>query len=516
MDGFYIKRLTVSNQKNTESAEIKFDKGLTIVVGGSNIGKTFIYQCIDYMLGASKRPKRIKESTNYTKCELEIQPYVKGSNSHILKRKLDGGNFILDENETLYLDNNNKKNRTISEFLLDLTKMKDKKIRIDDSGQTRDLYFQKLKKYFLLDEDTIIVKKSNITGYTLEEKNTFNYIVTGKDDNGLNPTLSKSEIVYSETEIKTFEGLIEEIDREIDDFDSLDLFDKKKELNEFSSTIESSKLELEEVQTEIIEQNIMTRKYKNKCFCSIHNEEMICLKCKDENIEVKIDFSKLNELRTKKEKLKKDLEKKEKDYFLLLEKSNQIEVLKRRRKKYQDKVKNNKSNIQKDKYKKAKIQYSKIQSTDIEPISKIMGKILKGMKFKDEVTVEYSVEYFDFIINGQERELFGQGYSAIIYAVFIISILKFLENKPYQVGFSIIDSPLNPYKMKDNSDINLADNFYKYLDNDKSINTQQVIIFENTDVPHNFKSNVKKLKKGFFPISDISNVHLSPRNPSLL
>ena len=54
------------------------------------------------------------------------------------------------------------------------------------------------------------------------------------------------------------------------------------------------------------------------------------------------------------------------------------------------------------------------------------------------------------------------------YAVFIISMLKYLKTKPYQIGFAIIDTPLNPYKPDDKDDgrrvsENLANNFYRYL-----------------------------------------------------
>ena len=59
-DGFFIKSLTVAEEQKELGVTIKFNKDLTIVFGASDIGKTFIYQCIYYMLGSKEEPKRIK------------------------------------------------------------------------------------------------------------------------------------------------------------------------------------------------------------------------------------------------------------------------------------------------------------------------------------------------------------------------------------------------------------------------------------------------------------------------
>jgi len=55
-DGFYIKKLEVLGDEVKPSI-IEFRKGLNIIYGASDTGKTFIYECINYMLGDNKVPK---------------------------------------------------------------------------------------------------------------------------------------------------------------------------------------------------------------------------------------------------------------------------------------------------------------------------------------------------------------------------------------------------------------------------------------------------------------------------
>ena len=80
-------------------------------------------------------------------------------------------------------------------------------------------------------------------------------------------------------------------------------------------------------------------------------------------------------------------------------------------------------------------------------------------------------------------------------------MLKYLKTKPYQIGFAIIDTPLNPYKPDDKDDgrrvsENLANNFYRYLA--ENIKDEQVILIENTDIPDDIINKVKyhKFSKG--------------------
>jgi hypothetical protein len=128
------------------------------------------------------------------------------------------------------------------------------------------------------------------------------------------------------------------------------------------------------------------------------------------------------------------------------------------------------------------------------------------MKFDDIDSVGFSEETLDFTIGEKNRKDFGKGYRAVLYAVFIISLLEYLKNMPYQIGFSLIDSPLNPYKPDEKKDDgvipnNLAENFYRYLA--KNLKDEQVILIENTPIPQDIEKDVNYIKyskgNGFLP-----------------
>ena len=53
---YYIEELKLY-LKNGKTSIIKFGKGLNIIYGESNTGKSMIYNCLDYMMGgrASRR-----------------------------------------------------------------------------------------------------------------------------------------------------------------------------------------------------------------------------------------------------------------------------------------------------------------------------------------------------------------------------------------------------------------------------------------------------------------------------
>jgi hypothetical protein len=130
------------------------------------------------------------------------------------------------------------------------------------------------------------------------------------------------------------------------------------------------------------------------------------------------------------------------------------------------------------------------------------------MKFDniDKKNIGFSEDILDFSVGEKNRKAFGKGYRAILYAVFIISLLEYFRSKTYQIGFVMIDSPLNPYKedeKKDNGVVpnNLGEQFYRYLY--KNIKNEQVILIENTEVPIDIKEDINYVvfdkSNGFLP-----------------
>lgn len=66
---FYIKKIVITGT-GVEPAVVEFDKGLNIVYGESNTGKSYIAECIDYMFGA--KDIRISPDTKYDKITMSV------------------------------------------------------------------------------------------------------------------------------------------------------------------------------------------------------------------------------------------------------------------------------------------------------------------------------------------------------------------------------------------------------------------------------------------------------------
>jgi DNA repair ATPase RecN len=89
-EGFFITELRLT-ANNLEPAKVSFQKGLNVISGPTNTGKSYIFQCINYMLGSSSKPKNIKEARAYTNIFLEICNYK--NEYYTLESDLKGGNW---------------------------------------------------------------------------------------------------------------------------------------------------------------------------------------------------------------------------------------------------------------------------------------------------------------------------------------------------------------------------------------------------------------------------------------
>lgn len=88
--GFIINKLRLTGDA-VSNAEVIFTTGANIISGPSNTGKTFIFQCINYMLGSSRIPKKIKEVRPYSSIYLEITSH--DEITYTLESDLKGGDL---------------------------------------------------------------------------------------------------------------------------------------------------------------------------------------------------------------------------------------------------------------------------------------------------------------------------------------------------------------------------------------------------------------------------------------
>jgi len=251
-NGFVIKRLWLTGP-DAKPAIVTFTKGLNVISGPSQTGKTFIFQCINYMLGGSAKPKNIREARSYSHCHIELQS---GNDLFELISDLKGGNFELlqrstlpDENETLrytlYRKHNDLDTDNVSQLLLSLCNLSNKKLKENAIGKKRGLSYRDLTKFLMVDETKIITDKSPILSgqYTTGtvEKSCFRLILTGNDDSDIIEKLSTKEVTHRKGKLEMLSDLIISIQKEIDE---LQVVDEPGRLDKIETSISNTNYSL--------------------------------------------------------------------------------------------------------------------------------------------------------------------------------------------------------------------------------------------------------------------------------
>lgn len=202
--GFHLVRLVLTGA-NVADAEVRFNRGLNLISGPSDTGKTYILQCIDFMLGGRDTPEDIPEMHGYDTASLEIVALADDT-PYVLSRGLRGGAFRLrrpDGSEAVLAERHAAdRDDTVSQFLLDLVGLAGKRVRTNARGQTRSLSFRDLAHLIAISEEEIIRVQSPVLSgqYTTRtaEKSVFRLLLSGVDDSAVvaaeEPRVSRARI----------------------------------------------------------------------------------------------------------------------------------------------------------------------------------------------------------------------------------------------------------------------------------------------------------------------------------
>ncbi|NWJ49449.1 MAG: hypothetical protein HXX14_01160 [Bacteroidetes bacterium] len=219
--GFVIRKLILTGQK-VDHAIIEFATGLNVISGPTNTGKSYIFECLDFMMGGKVLPRDIVESRSYESIFLEIEA---NNTYYTLERARLGGDFKLYEtkfdflnfnNFTVLLSKHDKDNEnTISAFLLKLNNIWDKKIRKNNKGVLVTLSYRYICHLLLISEIEIIKKESPILsskgfGVTIEP-NVIKFLVSGKDDKAIIAEVDEKIITSKKGKIELLNELIKDI-----------------------------------------------------------------------------------------------------------------------------------------------------------------------------------------------------------------------------------------------------------------------------------------------------------------
>lgn len=213
--GFALRRLAMVGPGKAP-AEVTFTRGLNVIAGPSDTGKSFVAQCLDYALGGGDPPKEIPEAEGYSSVVLEIE----GNSDHrvySLERSLRGGDVLCKTDgqpeRVLSAKHQGGKEDTVSQFLLDLSGLGTKKVRTNEHGKTRPLSFRDIARLVIIDEETVIKEDSPVlSGQVIHktvESGVFRLLLTGTDDSSIiakeDPKLAKGR---QAGKVELLEGLL--------------------------------------------------------------------------------------------------------------------------------------------------------------------------------------------------------------------------------------------------------------------------------------------------------------------
>ncbi|WP_233899315.1 AAA family ATPase [Tenacibaculum piscium] len=217
--GFILKELRLVGE-SLNKASIVFEKGVNVITGPSNVGKSYIFQCLNYMFGGSKPPKDIKQARAYEFIYLEIRDNK--NEPFTLLSDLKGGNFKLynssiddiketDEFEPLSRRHNPASQKTISAFLLKLNNLSGKKIRTNKSGKTRQISYRDIVKFSMVNETRITTEDSIVVHNDRDktiESSVLKLIATGKDDSSIISPLTTNQIANRKGKLEILKEFI--------------------------------------------------------------------------------------------------------------------------------------------------------------------------------------------------------------------------------------------------------------------------------------------------------------------
>lgn len=559
-----------------EPVLIEFGSRLTIITGGSDSGKTYLFNLIRYLFGGDKLENAgIKEAKGYTSASIEFSI---GDYIYSLERglhdssdyKLYSGGVATISTSTLVqqvVKTASSKNSFNSLFYNKLG-FNQAKVRTNNNGGVQKFNLGNVLNFFCVDEIKILTPKSLLLSEQYAEqtksKSEFKFLLTQRDDafigdekpNKTAKTFLKkqvkelieelnSELIYPELnflqlneDLQNIETQIENSANEVDHF--LEIYESKVTLineikNEISTLhkresylymlIDRFKMlkdcyisDLQRVnsisQATFFLENFGEELCGNCGHPINHSPEInyddYYVSCMAESAKINIQLAGLlNSIKSNEDELSSiDISIKESQFILDLELPEYDRLLNfelKNSRKMMDSLYERKESLLSD-YSKHKIinaleskgdsvdndvynisDFDNLKSDETNDLTNQLKLMLDSIKFdgRDDNSVQFDDDTYDFIINDKKRSLFGKGSRAVIYACFVISLADVLAKKKNpQVGFVLLDSPLVTHfdkkreiKKSEVNPLTLTDAFYRYLIN--STSNIQVILIEN-------------------------------------
>lgn len=266
--GFFITRLVVRGY-GVKDAELSFQEGLNVIAGASNTGKSYVFECIDFVFGSSGSPKPIRQSKGYSEVLLEIQTYSKSVltlRRNLIDKKMYKYNCSIDfirDSVPLEIKASHEKDdeNTVSNLLLNICNAPYKNVVKNKKGHTESFTFRDFAHITMLNEKKIIWSESPINVDTSpykrpRSKSAFKTIMTGIDDSEFEGN-KQAELSKTKTEakIELIDNLITETRMQINELEDklqkIDMNDKdlQTRINEIKVLIIDKRDNLKELES---------------------------------------------------------------------------------------------------------------------------------------------------------------------------------------------------------------------------------------------------------------------------
>lgn len=578
-----------------EDAVVQFYSGANVLAGESDTGKSFLLECINFILGADKL-KHVDEAAPYTHLAVE---FVNSECETItLVRPTDGGNLmayrvpikdISGDGEPIAATRKGlSKGPDVTSVLLPFAGIKEARLRKNASGETQRFTIRTIEPLFLIDEVSVIDEQSPVTGKPAfgdtARKRALSYVLTGIDDESV-AAGEKNEIVKArlkaklelvdemlqplnerfalpgelnvstdDTELDTLiGGLTSELEnlatsrdalqeksqeatrnvlkadsqllgirellsryrlldeRYTSDLDRLDFISESSfyfdALQEVPCPVcdqimapghsHSSDSAARPIRQSAVAEAAKIHAHRTDLAAAIHDLEVRRGLVEGEKSTIDTELQSLNtELsRTLAPRLEFTTQRLEQ----LVSRHTEREATRVERERWQSLVKlQNDINSALAQSGAPKQTWAGIPPKELKEFCAEIQAVLVEWAWKATPSVEFDEKAFDILVDGKPRQSSGKGVRAVLYAAFVIGLLRYTakNNRPHP-GFIVIDSPLTSYKKKKNQtvkgengqvDVGIESAFWESLA--KTSKDIQVIVIENKEPPTEIAAEV--------------------------
>lgn len=264
MSGFYIKQICASGE-GVRPSPVDFNRGVNIVYGASNTGKTLVISCIDFMLGSKRGVPFDKDDTGYDTVSIVFAD-ESGAELRATRKIVDGdkkpkgGTVITVSSGIAGIESgeynvSNKATHPYNEVLLKLLGI-DGPVKIiqNQKKQKQALTIRSFRHQFLLHEGDIITKQTIIcdpdrpmNSSITPSLNALMYLITGEvadDEADEEPTIKKAKkkavLAYINSVIVTLSEGRAELQEELAKIGEVDVDARINEIMGQISDVESS------------------------------------------------------------------------------------------------------------------------------------------------------------------------------------------------------------------------------------------------------------------------------------